>query len=280
MRIISDAPGQTCTRLWSYTATVARCIVEKRKMAIIFFDESIEDFPSFLHCRFIYFPLWNKWLLDNCRGWKYYNGISWRIKFDHKKTWDNISSFLGFTNGWQTRSDSRYLSQALPKLKEIFRPKEEITQKAEIMIADLQRDADMVIGVHIRRGDYATWHNGLFFFELEDYHQLMMRLQEVFKNQKVTFFISSNEDFDVDFFKGCKCKRFKKEPSGAVLDLYTLSLCNRIIGPFSSYSRWASFIGEVPLCFIESKDQQFTEDSFSRIIDFFHFENGKDIYDW
>ena len=26
--------------------------------------------------------------------------------------------------------------------------------------------------------------------------------------------------------------------------------------------------------------EQFTEDSFSKIIDFFHFENGKEILDW
>ena len=56
--------------------------------------------------------------------------------------------------------------------------------------------------------------------------------------------------------------------------------CDRLIGPFSSYSRWASFIGEVPLCFLESKDQQFTDDAFSKIVDYFHFENGKEILDW
>jgi len=36
----------------------------------------------------------------------------------------------------------------------------------------------------------------------------------------------------------------------------------------------------VPLCFLEGKDQQFTDKSFSRIVDFFHFENGNEIYDW
>ena len=62
--------------------------------------------------------------------------------------------------------------------------------------------------------------------------------------------------------------------------LYTLSLCDRILGPWSTYSRWASFIGEVPLCFIESKDQQFTDDSFSVVTDFYHFANGKSTEDF
>ena len=108
----------------------------------------------------------------------------------------------------------------------------------------------------------------------------MLRIKRLYKDRQVSFFISSNEDFPLDIFKDCECQRFGKEPSGAILDLYTLSLCDRIIGPFSSYSRWASFIGEVPLCFLEAKEQQFTEDSFSKIIDYFHFENGKEILDW
>ena len=153
-------------------------------------------------------------------------------------------------------------------------------ERAKDMMAQLRTEADMVVGIHIRRGDYATWHDGRFFYELEDYHQFMLRIQKVYKDHRVAFFISSNEDFDVDCFEGCNCRRFGMEPSGAILDLYTLALCDRMAGPFSSYSRWASFIGKVPLCFLESKDQQFTDESFSRIVDFFHFENGKEIFDW
>ena len=108
----------------------------------------------------------------------------------------------------------------------------------------------------------------------------MLRLQSTYSDRRVSFFISSNEDFPLELFKGCNCRRFGKEPSGAVLDLHTLSICDRIIGPFSSYSRWASFIGEVPLCFLETKEQQFGEAQFSKIVDYFHFENGKEILDW
>ena len=280
MIVIYDASGQTCNRLWSYAPSIARCVIEQKRMSIIFHDETIEDFPAFLHCPFIYFPLWNKHFFSSKNGWKYYNGIIWRVKFKYKKTWDKIGKFLHFTNGWESRSDAKYLQRALPELQKIFRPKEAITQKAEEMISAIRNTADIIVGVHIRRGDYATWHNGRFFYELEDYRQFMLRIQKTFSNQRVSFFISSNEAFSMDFFEGCQCYRFGRGPSGAILDLYTLSLCDKIVGPFSTYSRWASFIGQVPLCFIESKDQQFTADSFSTIVDFLHFENGKEIYDW
>lgn len=278
MRVICDAPGQTCNRLWTYVTSVARCIAEKKKMVIIFFDWTIEDFPNLLHCPFIYFPLYHKWYLERGNGWNNYKGLTWKLT--HNKTWDEIFNFWGFTKGWQTRTDTRYLQHTLPLLKHIFRPKDEIVQKAERLISDMRKEVDLVVGVHIRRGDYATWNNGKFFYELEDYHQFMIRVKDLYHDKKVSFFISSNEDFSLDIFSNCKCSRFGKEPSGAILDLYTLSICDRIIGPVSSYSRWASFIGEVPLCFLDAKDQQFTEGSFSKIVDFFHFENGKEIYDW
>lgn len=278
MRVICDAPGQTCNRLWTYVASVAQCIAEKKKMMIIFFDWTIEDFPNLLHAPFIYFPLYQKWFLNLPKGWGWYKHLTWKVT--HNKTWDAVFKFLGFKKGWQTRTDIQHLSQTLPELKRIFSPKDEIMQKAEGLISEMKSSSEMIIGVHIRRGDYATWNEGRFFYELEEYRQFMLRVQNLYQNNIVSFFISSNESFSLDIFEGCNCRRFGKEPSSAILDLYTLSLCDRIIGPFSSYSRWASFIGEVPLCFLESKDQQFTEESFSKIIDYFHFENGKEILDW
>ncbi len=278
MRIICDAPGQTCNRLWTYVASVAQCIAERKKMAILFYDWTIEDFPNLLHCPFIYFPLYHKWYLEKGNGWNNYKGLTWKIT--HNEKWDRIFKFLGCTKGWTTRTDTRYLTQTKKDLQRIFRPKDAIMNKAEELIDKMKQTSDLVVGVHIRRGDYATWNDGRFFYELEEYHQFMLRVQELYKDHRVSFFVSSNENFSLDIFKRCECQRFGKEPSGAILDLYTLSICDRIIGPFSSYSRWASFIGEVPLCFLENKDQQFTKDSFSTIVDYFHFENGKVILDW
>lgn len=278
MRIICDAPGQTCNRLWTYVASVAQCIAERKKMVILFYDWTIEDFPNLLHCPFIYFPLYHKWYLEQGNGWNNYKGLTWKVT--HNEKWDRIFKILGCTKGWTTRTDTRYLTQTKKELQCIFRPKDAIMNKAEGLIEKMKQTSDIVVGVHIRRGDYATWNDGRFYYELEDYHHFMLRVKDLYQGQHVSFFISSNEDFELDIFTNCNCHRFGKEPSGAILDLYSLSVCDLIMGPVSSYSRWASFIGEVPLCFLETKDQKFTKDSFSKIIDFFHFENGQEIIDW
>ena len=242
-------------------------------MVIIFYDWTIEDFPNLLHAPFIYFPLYHKWYLRRGNGWNNYKGLTWKVT--HNKTWDKIFKFLGFKKGWNIMDDTRYLAQTKKELQHIFRPREEIREKAQQIINDIRKDADLIVGVHIRHGDYNTFLKGRFYYTLEEYHQMMLRIKDLYKNKRVSFFISSNEAFSTDIFSECNCYRFHKEPSGDILDLYTLSLCDKIVGPWSTYSRWAAFIGEVPLCHIKDKNQAFTEESFSEIIDFYHFANGE-----
>ena len=277
MRIICDAPGQTCNRLWTYVTSVARCIAEHRRMVIIFHDWTIEDFPNLLDCPFIYFPLWHKWYLERGNGWNNYKGLTWKVTHSHK--WDKIFRLLGFTKGWKTMDDTRYLAQTKAELRHIFRPRQDITDRAERLMAGIRRDCDMVVGIHIRHGDYKTFFDGRYYYTLDEFHQFMLRIQQCYQDRRVSFFISSNEQFDVSMFTGCNCFRFGKEPSGDILDLHTLSLCDRILGPWSTYSRWASFIGQIPLCFIERHSQQFTDESFSVVTDFYHFANGKSTED-
>ena len=131
MRIICDAPGQTCNRLWTYVASVAKYIAERRRM-MIFYDWTIEDFSNLQQCPFIFFPLWHKWYLEHVNGWNKYKELTWKVT--HDKIWDKIFKFRGFTKGWQTRTDTRYLKQTLPELKRIFCPKDKIMQKTEAMV--------------------------------------------------------------------------------------------------------------------------------------------------
>ena len=273
MRIICDAPGQTCNRLWTYVTSIAQCIAEHKRLVIIFYDWTIEDFPNLLHCPFIYFPLYQKWYLERSNGWNNYKGLTWKVT--HNKTWDKIFQFFGFKKGWFTMDDTRYLEKTKKELQHIFQPRKEITDKAELMVSNIRKEADLVVGVHIRHGDYKTFFNGRYYYTLEEFHQFMLKIQAFYADKRVAFFISSNETFSVNIFEGCKCYRFGKEPSGDILDLHTLSLCDRILGPWSTYSRWASFIGEVPLCFLKYKDQQFNDKSFSVVTDFYRFRNGE-----
>lgn len=279
MKVICDAPGQTCNRLWSYVATISECIVKRKKMVIIFFDYTIEDFPNLLHCPFIYFPLYQKWLLERGNNWNRFKGLTW--KATHNEFMDKVYYKLGFIKGWHTRRDTKYLQSAKKKIIHIFTPRKEIITTGTLFIDTIRKNADIVIGVHIRRGDYRNWNEGRFYYELDQYIDFMRKVEKLFPSQKVSFFICSDEWFHVNEFTELALYRFENnQTSSAILDLYTLSMCDYIMGPYSTFSRWASFIGEKPLCFIKDVEQLFTLESFSPIKDFFHFENGNEIPDW
>lgn len=276
MKIICDAPGQTCNRLWSYVATLSECIVKKKRMVILFFDYTIEDYPHFKRSSYIYFPLYWRRYLEHGNGWNNFKGLTW--KACHSDTMHRIYRFLCFTYGWHTRRDTRYIKEAKRELQQIFRPKDEVVKRCDDCIQPYKEAGYTVVGVHVRRGDYATWNGGRFYFSHEEYRRFMLQITRVFGEKKIAFFISSNEKYDDNCFEGLET--FSLDNASAIEDLHALSLCDYITGPVSTFSRWASFIGEKPLCFLMDRQQNITADSFSKIADFYHFENGEEIYDW
>ena len=112
--------------------------------------------------------------------------------------------------------------------------------------------------------------------EKEEYRDFMFQLKALFAKEKVCFFISTNEKYDKSYFNEFTLCELNKNTT-AIHDLYALSQCDRIIGPHSSFSRWASFIGDVPLCYIEHGGKIVSELDFSLIKDFYHFRNGERI---
>lgn len=60
-----------------------------------------------------------------------------------------------------------------------------------------------------------------------------------------------------------------------VEDLYALSRCNYIMGPPSTFTMWASFIGDVPLRIVKYSNENIERDEFSPILYQNVFKNGK-----
>ena len=276
MRVICDAPGQTCNRLWSYVGALSECIVKNKKMMILFYDYTIEDFPNLRKSKYIYFPFYQPWYLNRGNGWNNFKGLTWKVT--HNNTWDKIFKWLGFTKGWYMRTHTAYIPQAKKELQRIFTPKAEIVKQADDLIMPYRDRNAIIVGVHIRRGDYATWNDGRFFFSHEEYHAFMRRIASLFPDKQVVFFISSNELIPQETFSDLQI--IYHTNGSAVLDLHTLSLCDYIIGPFSTFSRWAAFIGEKPICFLEDQKQKFTQQSFAYMLSYFNMSNGTTLNDW
>lgn len=277
MKVICDAPGQTCNRLWTYVATLSECIAQNKKMVILFFDWTIEDFPNLLNCKHIYFPLYHKWYLERGNGWNNYKGFTW--KSTHSKRWNWWFKLFGFIKGWDTRGDVKYIKETKSELQKIFTPAPYITQKADNLFQEIRKQADIVVGVHIRRGDYETWCKGRFFYSIQEYYKFMLQVSDLYPDKRVAFFISSNEKINIKDYPSLNVFLYENNKN-AILDLHSLSLCDMIMGPISTFSRWASFIANKPICFLNDRNMVIKKDDFSPMIDFFNFENGKNTNGW
>jgi len=109
------------------------------------------------------------------------------------------------------------------------------------------------VGLHIRRGDYATWLGGRYFYSLEQYREQAIRLaKHLFPNQDVEFLIASNEDVS-DLAKTLPNSTYFKDNS-PLQDLALLASSSVIVGPPSTFSMWASFYSKVPIWFIKTSE--------------------------
>jgi hypothetical protein len=169
---------------------------------------------------------------------------------------------LYLLEGWLFR-DYRLFTKYQDQLRQLFSFSSEITARVQKEIEILRGSSPLlVIGLHIRRGDYQLWQEGKYYYSDEQYISVAKKIIEAFslRGMGIKILICSNEKISVDSpFIEIPTRNIQKNE---INDLCLLSHCDYIVGPPSSFSSWASFIGKVPLLHIEDPDQQFTFEQF------------------
>lgn len=114
-----------------------------------------------------------------------------------------------------------------------------------------KKEDEVVVGIHLRRGDYKNWQGGKYYFENDTFVHAMDKMKEIQKKKgkKVKFLLFSNEKLD---FTESDSLMISHEQW--YIDQYLMSKCDYLIGPPSTFTGWASYIGEVPLYYIENKN--------------------------
>lgn len=281
VRIICDDYCQLCNRFWAYIDSIGWAIKNKGHVYSLFWDKNIKDFDNLRYNKYISFPSHDIYAFNKgikLFGWNLSKFIYARTidsPFAHKLYESGKLQKFGFIEGWPTR----YVTENIPDrdtVRKIFLPNKNILDKVDPIFEEYKKDGYFIIGVHIRRGDYQTWLDGRYFYSFEKYREFMEQVRKVYADKKKCFFMASNERIPMDIFKDFSC--ISIDNANAATDLYALSLCDRLIGPPSTFSRWASFVSHVPLHFIFDSEEKIESDSqFCPIADHFHFENGKEI---
>lgn len=246
MKVLFDNGGQTCNKFWGYLYPLTEAILHKQKYIVPFYDVTIDSYPNLLSNPYFYYPFYSKIMHKMFGINKYLEKLRILSRYFNLENlpqkWPKI-----FVDGWSTRHYSLDKS-AKEEIKRIFLPVDEIVNPTKQLFELHKKNSDLIIGVHIRRGDYTKWCYGRFYYSFDDYASLCKQLISIYKDKNILFFISSNESVPTSFFKGLNT--FVNPLDSAVADLYSLSLCNFIFGPPSSFSRFASYYGDVPISFI------------------------------
>ena len=150
--------------------------------------------------------------------------------------------------GWRFR-DTQALYQFGDLIRSIFRPAKIYSEIISDTVVEARAGADNLVGVHLRRGDYKSFRGGVFYYDNE-YYAYIMSLVAKSLNGNTRFLVASDEPVHPALFPGLSVS---VAPGQELEDLYCLALCDRIIGPPSTYSSWAAFYGDVPFWHFDNR---------------------------
>jgi hypothetical protein len=262
--IIADRSARLGNRLWTFANVVAWCLENRRSVLNPGFVDFAAEYP-FLTKR----SRLPGWLVSTSitsrvlaalprQIWDLVYRVNLRIHtFPHVALADNdmadidepnarqylLDSSLVFLTGfYHTAADS--LSKHAGDIRRLFQPHDSVRLRAELAIARAREQAQVVMGVHIRHGDYRTYCDGLMFYASEEYAEFMRYLTRLWPSRQVSFVVCSDEPQPAHVFDGLAVVRGPGDTYG---DLHALALCDYIVGPSSTFSRWASFWGQTPL---------------------------------
>ncbi len=273
MLIISKKSGQLGNRLEIFARLIAYAKEYNTTVANPSFDEYAQYFEhssTSLICKYphkkswLVFPLLRKLLYRiNFYAAKVVADLNIRnflfacIEIELNDRYDLIEngvpqSLFIWLHGWKFRADNLCVKHQ-DEIRRYFTPKDIHLKYVESIFSSVSEGYDLVVSIHIRQGDYEQFKDGKYYYTSEEYRSFIKQISSLFKKKSIRFLICSNivqkdsvfEGYNVSFGSG-----------HLIEDLYLLSRCMYLFGPPSTYTKWTSFYGNVPLGVIEDRHQK------------------------
>jgi hypothetical protein len=189
--------------------------------------------------------------------------LDWGEEVDLEKATE-LKSTVCFVQGWLYRSD-RLLAKHRETIKTFFKPSVALKDQLDNFFGPKFSSTELIIGIHIRRGDYKIFENGAYYYSTQTYAAIIKQLSILFKDKNPHFLICSNERIDLpdEDMTGIK---ITSAPNHELLDMYSLARCHYIVGPPSTYSMWASFYGNKPLYMIKDPSKTISLVDFNEVL--------------
>ena len=283
MIVIAENYGQLGNRLFVFAHVLAFALEHGVKVSNPAFDEYAEFFENTRRDLFCRHPARASLLTGRrLRGWLYKavhrltNSLAYRspsnrfwhvVQVAEGDRYDLDSpefvaaareKSLVFVQGWQLRDELSLLKHS-DAVRSFFKPFEPLARRVAAHVARVREGCDVLVGVHIRHGDYRNFEGGRYFYETGEYARMMGEVESLFPGRRVGFLVCSNVKQDESVFAGL---RYANGPGHFVEDMYALAGCDYIIGAPSTYTQWASFYSGAPLYGVMNPEAAITRESF------------------
>ena len=158
-------------------------------------------------------------------------------------------------SGWYARWYELFLKYR-QEICELFRIDEQFTTPVRQQMQQVAGDNLVRLGVHIRRGDYAQWADGKYFYDNEVYARHINKFKELHGDKVVHVYLSTNdaEVSETLFQEQCPETVVHHLHGNAPQDLFMLSECDYLIGPPSTFSLVAALYRDIPLYRMDTAD--------------------------
>ena len=200
-------------------------------------------------------------------------GIKFRliqiIHFDDlSESFDSVITKLGkkrihFIAGWGIRMNQLTEKAETHQIYgDRFDLKANLFENNELFkwIQQLKIQNKKVVGIHIRRSDYQRYLGGKYYYTIPTYIEIIKTMKSLLFNQSWAdseFVVFSNDDIsDLNIEKLYISKEVW------YIDQKLMTCCDYLIGPPSTFTGWASYIGNVLLYHIEDQNFKFKLDDF------------------
>jgi hypothetical protein len=94
----------------------------------------------------------------------------------------------------------RLLARRADQVRDYFRPVSTCEDAIARVLKRARKEGDVLVGVHIRHGDYREWRGGAHFFTFREYGVAMARMTSLLSSQKVLFLVCSDAILPWDTF--------------------------------------------------------------------------------
>lgn len=161
-----------------------------------------------------------------------------------------------FLQGWQFRTQN-LINKHYSLIRSFFTIRHQFVKNIQHIMLKWKVMYNTIICIHMRRGDYKNFEGGKYYYDWTFYKNLIVYLKNnLFLNQNTLFYLCSDENIPQQgFIYNDENIKIYISQHHFIEDMYVLYHSNYIIGPPSTFTMWASFIGKTPLYILHSTEK-------------------------